>query len=175
MRARRGGQAWIMDLRGQVTGSPLNMEFQGRGNRGHWCPGPRVSSFPELFATSRHRAASASRSSAMSAVARRGSGSTSASARLPARRHAAPGDQQPPPAEPERCPRCGAPLTIVVSRTPVLPDRAKEEPTGPGPPVFALSNQRWSRQCVCGILPPVMTFIRVAAQTLRGRAKDETL
>jgi hypothetical protein len=44
------------------------------------------------------------------------------------------------PAEPERCPRCGAPLTVMVSRTLVLPGRAKEKPTGPGPPVLARSN-----------------------------------
>jgi len=48
--------------------------------------------------------------------------------------------QPAPPAEPERCPRCGAPLTVIVSRTPFLPGRAKEKPAGPGPPVLALSN-----------------------------------
>jgi len=44
-----------------------------------------------------------------------------------------------PPAEPERCPRCGAPLTVIVSRTP-FPFRRAEKPTGLGPPVLARSN-----------------------------------
>jgi hypothetical protein len=44
-----------------------------------------------------------------------------------------------PPAEPERCPRCGAPLTVIVSRTP-FPVRCPQKPTGPGPPVLARSN-----------------------------------
>ena len=45
-----------------------------------------------------------------------------------------------PPAERERCPRCGAPLTVIVSHTPFPLRRAKDKPTGPGPPVRALSN-----------------------------------
>ena len=45
-----------------------------------------------------------------------------------------------PAADPERCPRCGAPLTVIVSRTPVWPRRPHQKPTGPGPPVLALSN-----------------------------------
>ena len=71
----------------------------------------------------------------------------------------------PPPAEAERCPRCGAPLTIVVSRTPLPLPHADEKHTGPL--VRARSNHPWSRARVCGILPPVMTGVRVAAQTLR--------
>jgi hypothetical protein len=54
-----------------------------------------------------------------------------------------PGWQQPRPqplAQPERCPRCGAALVVVVSRTPVLPRRLPQKPIGPGPPVPALSN-----------------------------------
>jgi hypothetical protein len=78
---------------------------------------------------------------------------------------------QPPPA-PERCRRCGAPLTVIVSRTP-FPVRRPEKPTGPGPPVLARSNYRWSRRRVCGILPPVMTCMRVAARTLRRYAARE--
>jgi hypothetical protein len=45
-----------------------------------------------------------------------------------------------PPAEPECCPRCGAPLTAIVCRTPVMPGRLSQKPTGPGPPVLARSN-----------------------------------
>jgi hypothetical protein len=44
------------------------------------------------------------------------------------------------PAEPERCPRCGAPLTVMVSRTPVWPPRRSQKPTGPGPPLLTRSN-----------------------------------
>lgn len=54
---------------------------------------------------------------------------------------------QPPPQpalsrpEPERCPRCGAPLTVVVlHRAPFPPRRADETPTGPGPPGVGMSN-----------------------------------
>jgi hypothetical protein len=46
----------------------------------------------------------------------------------------------PAPIEPERCPRCGAPLTVMVSRTPVWPPRRSQKPTGPGPPLLTRSN-----------------------------------
>jgi hypothetical protein len=45
-----------------------------------------------------------------------------------------------PPAEAERCPRCGAPLGVIVSRTPVVPWRLSQKPTGPGPPLRLRSN-----------------------------------
>jgi len=53
-----------------------------------------------------------------------------------------PGWQAPPPQPPaaQRCPRCGAALVVVVSRTPVLPDSFPQKPTGPGPPVLVRSN-----------------------------------
>jgi hypothetical protein len=54
-----------------------------------------------------------------------------------------PGWQEPPPpapAAPARCPRCGATLVVVVSRTPVPPRPGSQKPTGPGPPVLARSN-----------------------------------
>ena len=54
-----------------------------------------------------------------------------------------PGWQEPPPQPPpppERCPRCGAALLVVVSRTPFSPRQCPQKPMGPGPPVLALSN-----------------------------------
>ena len=53
-----------------------------------------------------------------------------------------PGWQQPPPAPAaaERCPRCGATLVVVVSRTPVPPRPYSQMPMGPGPPVLGMSN-----------------------------------
>jgi hypothetical protein len=76
--------------------------------------------------------------------------------------------QLPPlPAEAERCPRCGAPLTVMVSHTPLVPGRLSQKPTGPGPPPASGPTERWSRRRVCGIVPPAMISIRVAAQTLR--------
>ncbi len=54
-----------------------------------------------------------------------------------------PGWQQPPPpapAAPERCPRCGAALVVVVSSTPFVPAGFPQKPTGPGPPVLGMSN-----------------------------------
>jgi hypothetical protein len=44
------------------------------------------------------------------------------------------------PAEPQRCPRCGAALTVIVSRTPVPPGSLAQKPTGPGPPFHLRSN-----------------------------------
>jgi hypothetical protein len=46
----------------------------------------------------------------------------------------------PPVAEPDPCPRCGAPLTVIVSRTPVPPGWRSQKPTGPGPPLHLRSN-----------------------------------
>ena len=46
----------------------------------------------------------------------------------------------PPPAAPERCPRCGVPLTLIVSRAPVVPWRLSQKPTGPDPPLRLRSN-----------------------------------
>jgi Putative transposase/Transposase zinc-binding domain len=54
-----------------------------------------------------------------------------------------PGWQQPPPAAPAeqpRCPRCGAALVVVVSRTPFALPQSPQKPTGPGPPVLGMSN-----------------------------------
>jgi len=45
-----------------------------------------------------------------------------------------------PPAARDRCPRCGAALVVVVSRTPFFPRQFPQKPMGPGPPVLALSN-----------------------------------
>jgi hypothetical protein len=45
-----------------------------------------------------------------------------------------------PAAEPERCPRCGAALTVMVSRSPVVPWRLSQKPMGPGPPLRLRSN-----------------------------------
>jgi hypothetical protein len=67
---------------------------------------------------------------------------------------------------PEPNPDPGVVIQVVVSRTPFQARRFPQKPIGPVPPVLGMSNQRWSRRRVCGILPPVMTFIRVAAQTL---------
>jgi len=53
---------------------------------------------------------------------------------------------QPPPqatepdADSDRCPRCGARLTVIVSRTPVPPGWLPQKPTGPGPPLHRRSN-----------------------------------
>ena len=47
-----------------------------------------------------------------------------------------------PPAAPtpaaERCPRCGAALVVIVSRTPCQAPRPHEKPIGPGPPLLAV-------------------------------------
>ncbi len=50
-----------------------------------------------------------------------------------------PGWQEPPPA-PERCPRCGAALVVVVSRTPCVPRPRPQKSMGPGPPALGMSN-----------------------------------
>jgi len=50
-----------------------------------------------------------------------------------------PGWQQPPPT-PEPCPRCGAALVVVVSRTPFASRQLPQMPTGPGPPGLGMSN-----------------------------------
>jgi hypothetical protein len=56
-------------------------------------------------------------------------------------RWAAPRPQPPPPAVPAaHCPRCGAPLTAVVSGAPRWARRSAEKPTGPGPPVGGMFN-----------------------------------
>jgi len=46
----------------------------------------------------------------------------------------------------------------------------QRKPTGPGPPSSTCPTEPWSRQRVCGIVPPVMTGIRVTAQTLTRQA-----
>jgi hypothetical protein len=54
-----------------------------------------------------------------------------------------PGWQEPPPPPPaarECCPRCGAALVVVVSRTPLASRQFPQMPMGPGPPVLARSN-----------------------------------
>jgi hypothetical protein len=53
-----------------------------------------------------------------------------------------PGWQQPPPAPatPERCPRCGAALIVVVSRPPCAARPRPQKSMGPGPPGFGMSN-----------------------------------
>ena len=53
-----------------------------------------------------------------------------------------PGWQQPPPAPttPDRCPRCGAALIVVVSRTPRAARPRPQKSMGPGPPGFGMSN-----------------------------------
>jgi hypothetical protein len=58
------------------------------------------------------------------------------------RRQLQPGWQEPPPAPPTpaRCPRCGAALVVVVSRTPVVLRPPPQNSTGPGPPVRGMSN-----------------------------------
>jgi Putative transposase/Transposase zinc-binding domain len=48
--------------------------------------------------------------------------------------------QAPAAIEPDRCPRCGAALTLIVSRTPVAPGWLSQKPTGPGPPLRLRSN-----------------------------------
>jgi len=56
-------------------------------------------------------------------------------------RWTAPRPQPPPPSVPaERCPRCGAPLTVVLYRAPRLLRRPAEKPTGPGPPAVGMFN-----------------------------------
>lgn len=53
-----------------------------------------------------------------------------------------PGWQQPPPTSttPDRCPRCGAALLVVVSRPPCAARPRPQKSMGPGPPGFAMSN-----------------------------------
>ena len=56
-------------------------------------------------------------------------------------RWTAPRPQPPAPAVPAaHCPRCGAPLTVVVYRAPRPARRPAEKPTGPGPPVVGMFN-----------------------------------
>ena len=43
-----------------------------------------------------------------------------------------------PPPAPDRCPRCGAALVVIVSRTPCQTPRPHEKPIGPGPPPLAV-------------------------------------
>ena len=50
---------------------------------------------------------------------------------------------------------------------PSHPAARMKDPRGRDRPSSACPTERWSQRRVCGIVPPVMTGIRVAAQTLK--------